>query len=187
MTWWDFQGHQHEGSPPSYDDTNGQDVDNYGPEDDDDDVPDATWRTRDGKEIPIGKLEDSHLLNIQRAIKHGTAPARSIWINMFIDGEVVHRGLTPLEPFSCTEEASATASVSILYMQWPRHGVVNTEALNAFEHAFINGEILDEVPFHESIGKPIQHILAMRPSLSEKAQKNVLFAVQRWRRRCVGA
>jgi hypothetical protein len=62
MTWWDFQGHQHEGPAPEHDMTNGQDMDYSAV---DDDTPyerpkrkPGTWTTKDGRGQPAPRQHD---------------------------------------------------------------------------------------------------------------------------------
>lgn len=77
------------------------------------------WTTRDGREIPIRQMEETHLLNSLRQIR-----AQGIKVGHHVHdalaAEVKRRGLEPLPDFSCVEEAKATAAVSALYMHWRR-------------------------------------------------------------------
>jgi len=73
MTWWDHWGTQHEGSPPDYDMTNGQDYDAW-----EEPEPKAkakprrepgTWRPKDGRVLRICDMDNQHLANTIRMLR----------------------------------------------------------------------------------------------------------------------
>lgn len=79
----------------------------------------TTWRTADGQVIPIVKLDETHLLNIQRACRAGSLAPQSSVVAA-IEAEVVRRKLTPLTPYESRAEALTVAAVSSLYVYWKR-------------------------------------------------------------------
>lgn len=80
---------------------------------------DTLWTTRDGRRIPIAQLEERHLLNCLRAVQGGSVLAGDNGAAVLL-AEVLRRGLEPLRPYSCEDEALATSAVSAMYMYWKR-------------------------------------------------------------------
>jgi len=60
MPWWDMFGHQHDEEPPSYDQTNGLDVNEFY---DGRVVLPTTWTDRAGKVWPLPEMTKLHLEN----------------------------------------------------------------------------------------------------------------------------
>jgi hypothetical protein len=178
MTWWDFQGHQHDGQPPWYDDSNGQDRDTSAG------AEDCHWRTRDGKKILISDLEDSHLLNIQRALVTGTAKA-PVMMCSIIDGEVQWRGLTPLTPYASQAEAYAVASVSVLYSQWPRLTADERQRMSTVFEGRLPDAVSDDGGAEYLVFSALSSIDMLSTDLDEAAKDRVVNALSRWFARCV--
>lgn len=178
MTWWDFQGHQHEGQPTWYDDSNGQDRDTSAG------AEDCYWKTMGGKKILIADLENDHLLNIQRALVAGTAKALVMMCSI-IDGEVQWRGLTPLTPYASQAEAYAMASVSALYVQWPKLTAEERQRMSSVFDGRLPEAVSDDGGALYLVFSALSSIDLLSTQLDEQAKDRVVNALSRWFARCV--
>jgi hypothetical protein len=130
--------------------------------------------------IALKDLEDNHLLNIQRASKHGTVKVSEAE-SVVIEAEITKRGLELLPPYESMAHAVAVASTSKLYWRKYKFPGDVTAALDAVESCLQSGTFAPVNGLDLPICIQLEALMHLSRSLSDTARKDVASSFRRWR------